>query len=233
MVSCGDGTTQPGEQCDDGNTVSGDGCDSQCRLETATAAPSNAPTPMVTPTATPPVPPTTTGTVAATACGTIAHPKLTIGKLNTPAGDDTLSFQGTLTLPSPFSPPLDPSANGVRLLIDDNAGSVLDMTVPGGAFASPPGKGWKVNRSGTTWTYQDKTTAPPGGIYKAVIQNKSKVTPGLVKFAVNGKAESSTVASTDLLMTARMIIAPSGGQCGDASFQSCAFNAKGSTLKCK
>jgi hypothetical protein len=30
-----------------------------------------------------------------------------------------------------------------------------------------------------------------------------------------------------------LIIAPSGGQCGDASFASCALNASGRTLKCK
>ncbi len=220
--SCGDGTVQAGEQCDDGNTVSGDGCDSTCRLEAAPATPSRAPAPTVTPT----VALTPTGTAAAAGCGTIAQPKLTIGKLNTPPGDDTLSFQGTLTLRSPVSPALNPLANGVRLLIDDTAGMVLDVTVPGGT-------GWTVNRSGKKWAYRSKSPRPPGGIYKVVIQDKSAVTSGLVRFAVSGKAASSAVASAELPVTARMIIAASGGQCGDANFPSCAFNASGSKLRCK
>lgn len=32
-ASCGDGTTDFGEECDDGNLVNGDGCSSQCTLE--------------------------------------------------------------------------------------------------------------------------------------------------------------------------------------------------------
>jgi cysteine-rich repeat protein len=192
VISCGDGTVQPGEQCDDGNTVGDDGCDSACRL---------------------------------VACGSVARPKLTIGKLHTPPGDDTLRFEGMLTLPSPVSPALDPIANGVRLLIDAT-GTVLDTTVPGGPD-------WAANRSGTKWTYRNKSPTPPGGIYKVVIQDRSAATPGLVKVAVNGKAGSFAVSSDGLPTSARLIIAPSGGQCGDASFASCALNASGRTLKCK
>lgn len=159
-------------------------------------------------------------------CGPLAKPKLTIGKLNTPLGDDTLSLQGTLTLHSPVSPALNPLASGVRLLLGDTAGTVLDVTVPGGS-------GWTANGRGTKWTYRNRSPTPPGGIYRVVIQDKSALTPGLVKVAVNGKAGSSAVSSADLPMTARMIIAPTGGECGDANFSSCAFNASGSTLKCK
>ena len=32
-ASCGNGTTEPGEDCDDGNTKNGDGCDSACKKE--------------------------------------------------------------------------------------------------------------------------------------------------------------------------------------------------------
>ena len=159
-------------------------------------------------------------------CATVTQGRLTIGKLDTPPGDDTLSFQGALTLRSPVSPALNPLANGVRLLIDDTAGTVLDVTVPGGTY-------WTVNKSGTTWAYRDKSPTPPHGIYKVIVQDKSAIAPGLVRFAVSGKAASAAVASTDLPMTARMIIAPTGGQCGEATFPSCAFNASGSKLRCK
>jgi photosystem II stability/assembly factor-like uncharacterized protein len=169
--------------------------------------------------------------VAATVvCGTkqatITKPKLTIRKLNTPTGDDTLSFQGTLTLPTPVNPALNPLANGVRVLIEDTAGTALDVTIPRGT-------GWTANGSGTKWTYRNNSATPPGGIDKMVIQDKSAVTPGLVKFTVNGKAGSYAVAAADLPVTARIFLdALSGAQCGGV-LPRCAFNGSGGTLKCK
>ena len=44
---------------------------------------------------------------------------------------------------------------------------------------------------------------------------------------------SFAIASADPPASARMIIAPSGGQCGDANFPSCEFNMSGSKLRCK
>jgi cysteine-rich repeat protein len=158
-------------------------------------------------------------------CGTIARAQLALGKLDTPSGDETLSFQGMLTLPAPVSPALDPLANGVRLQIDA-AGTVFEMTVPGG-------NGWMANKSRTVWTYRNKTPTAPGGIIKVVIRDKSAVAAGLVKFAVNAKAGSFAVASADPAVIARVIIAPAGGQCGDTNFPSCAFNPSGSKLRCK
>jgi len=169
----------------------------------------------------------------ATAPGPMTRSKLTIRKLNTPPGDDKLTFTGQLSLSSPFSPALDPLTNGVRLLLEGTAGSLLDAVVPGGAHDGSTRKGWKVNRSGTKWTYQDKTATPADGIAKVVIQDRSAATPGLVKFTVNGKAGSYAVAPDDLPVTARLILAPPGAKCGDTSFSSCAFNSAGSTLKCK
>jgi len=179
-------------------------------------------------------PPTPTATSTPTPqCGSVAAPKLTIGKLQTPPGDDTLSFQGKLTIPIPFSPPLDPRTNGLQLFIEDTAAQVLAVTIPGDAFSNPPNKGWKVNTAGTKWTYVDETKILIDGINKVVIQNKSATTPGLVTFSVKGKTGSYAVAPADLPVTARIVLAPSGGQCGDASFASCTFNKSGSTLKCK
>ena len=167
----------------------------------------------------------------------VVHPNLSIGKLNTSPGDDTLTFSGQLILPSPVSPALNPLANGVRLLASGATGSefdgttVFDIAIPGGAFAKPSGRGWKTK--GTTSTYLDKTSAPVNGIDKVVIQDKSDVTPGLVKFSVKGKAGQYAVAPTDLPVTAWMVLGSAGGQCGHTNFATCAFNKSGSTLKCK
>ena len=77
------------------------------------------------------------------------------------------------------------------MLLDSNKGSVLDVTLPAGAFVTPPGTGWTVNKKGTQWTYQDKRPAPAGGIYKVVVQDKPTVNPGWVKFTAKGKHGST------------------------------------------
>ena len=81
--------------------------------------------------------------------------------------------------------------------------------------------------------YWNKSPTPPGGISKVVIRDKFAISPGLVKFAVNAKAGSFAVASANPPATARMTIAAGSGQCGDANFPSCAFNAPKSRLRCK
>ena len=161
---------------------------------------------------------------------------LTIGRLTTPTGDDTLTFQGSATFPAPFDPPLDPLTNGVQLRIAGTNGTVFDFTVPGGAFNKTAGVGWAANGNGTKWTYKDKTPAPAGGIYSVVIQNKSTNTPGLVTFVVKGKKGAYPVATNALPLTGRLTFA---GHCADASFPgpkpvpACSFNKPGSTVTCK
>ena len=88
--------------------------------------------------------------------------KITINKLNTPPGDDKVKFQGQITLPHPYSPPLDPLTKGVRVLINRTDGSVvLDATIPGGAYSSSNKAGWKVNSSHTTWSYKNSGKVLP------------------------------------------------------------------------
>jgi hypothetical protein len=190
----------------------------------------------VTVTSQDPDPPAVQPTPPTSECQSVAHPKVVVGKLNTPPGDDTLTFQGSVTLPGFVSPLLNPLADGVRLHLEDTAGSILDLAIPGGAFTNPSGVGWKVNRNGTKWTYQDKTAAPPDGIFKVVIQDKSARTLGLVTFVANGRKGSYVVGGTDLPVSGDIAFS---GHCADATFAGpapaphCAFNKSGSTLNCK
>ena len=58
----------------------------------------------------------------ATACetgGPVSKPSLIVKKLDTPPGDDTLTFKGELVVPHPFAPTLDPVANGIAVVIED------------------------------------------------------------------------------------------------------------------
>ena len=62
----------------------------------------------------------------ATACetgGPVSKSSLIVKKLDTPPGDDTLTFKGELVVPHPFAPALDPVAVGIAVVIEDAAGS--------------------------------------------------------------------------------------------------------------
>ena len=202
----------------------------------ATSTPTRASTFTPTRTATQTPTPTVTPTPS---CMSATVPKVVIGSLDTPAGGQTVLFQGTATLPAAFAQSLDPTMNGVRLQLVTTPSSLVDITIPGGVYAKPPGFGWKVNRKGTIWTYTTKTPSLTAGIYKVVITNKSASSPGLVKFVVRGKKGAYMVRPADLPLSAQIVLAPEAGQCTKTIFSgagpapNCSLNRTGSRLTCQ
>lgn len=165
----------------------------------------------------------------------IAHAKLTIARLRTPAGDDTIGFSGDVTLAFPFAPALDPVAKGVRVLVADGGGVRLDVPIPAGAYMRAAKSGWKVNRAGDTWTFRRK--AGIQGVTQVTLKAIRR-TPGLVRFAVVGKKGSFGVDPQRLPLAATLVLdAPNAatGQCGEARFGAagCAFNARKGMVRCK
>ena len=160
-------------------------------------------------------------------------------KLNTPPGDDTLAFKGEMTLGYPFNPPLDPFTRGIRLIVAGAGGTRLDVTIPGGAYADPPRRGWTIAANGSS-RYVDRSGAPLSGITGVVVQDKSARVPGLVRITVKGKGGSYTVSSTDLPLGVEVILDPPAamsGECGDVRYTGpasfCTFTASGAALVCK
>jgi hypothetical protein len=166
--------------------------------------------------------------------------KLVLAKLDTPPGDDKLDFRGDVLLPAPISPPLDPVSTGVRLRIDGDA-SILDVTVPPGAYTKAAGVGWKVDRKvpPTRWTWVDRSATPPGGIVRVVVRDRSARVPGLVRFRMRGKGGAYPVSPGGEPGTALLVLdTPTAEQCAEASFPgapgpSCAFDARARRLVCK
>jgi hypothetical protein len=162
----------------------------------------------------------------------VDKPKLKLRRQNTAPGDDALTFSGRMTIPQ--SPALDPVTAGVRVAIDDADGrAVVDVVVPGGAYDAFTRTGWKVNGSGTTWTYRN----PAGvvGITKVSVKTSSG-TPGLVVFRVTGRNGAYDAAGTTLPLHGLFALG-AAGQGGLATFagpdRACALNATGATLVCK
>ena len=160
--------------------------------------------------------------------------KVVVRKINTPPGDDGLTFTGRLA-GVPTTPPIRPDTNGIRVVIDDTSSAtpaVLDVTIPGGT-------GWKTNTAHTSFRYVNKTGFQ--GIVRVSVRLSSHL-PGQVNFSVTGKKGSFPVVTADLPLKGTLVIdAPLAmtGQCGEATFPgpppapSCRLNGRATTVTCK
>jgi hypothetical protein len=173
---------------------------------------------------------------------TATKQKITLTKLLAPTGDDKFSLGGQATLATPFNPPLDPSANGARILIVDSLGTtVLDATVDPGLYDVGTKTGWKVNGSHTSFTYKNPGTHPQGIIQVGVKLSTS--VPGFTKFKAKGKNSTYPVVTANLPLHVTLILDPptaATGECTESTWPatppakpSCAAVSGGKTVKCK
>jgi len=177
--------------------------------------------------------------LACAAGAALEKPFLAVKKLDTPPGDDTLSFKGRVSLAHPYAPALDPPTFGAGILVTDTAGGrVVDVRLPGGAFDKATKVGWKASGSGTSWTWTDRRNpAPLNGISKVSIKDLSKKLPGTVQVTVTGKKGSYAFDTANLPLTGFIVLDPptaETGQCGAASFDGpgvCTSNGK--SVVCK
>ena len=168
----------------------------------------------------------------------MSDPRLRIGGLDSPPGDDRLAFRGALALPAPITPPLDPVATGVRFLVRTRAGGVVvDADIAPGRFDPRARVGWKVDRRvrPRRWTHVDRSASPAGGIVRLQIRDRSSRTPGLVGLVLRARKGSYPVSSTDPSLDAEVVLNPTQGQCGRAVFlaPSCRFSSRASVLECR
>src|SRR5262249_41872109 len=165
----------------------------------------------------------------------MAQPKLTMGRLGPPPGDDKLKLKGRMTIPT--VPGFDPSTQGARVLVQDVlGGTVLDVSVPPGPYLVGLGSGWKVTGSG--WQYRNRTGLQ--GVTKIAVRRAGS-NPGLLTVSVNGKNGSFPVTPSQV--PPRFTIVVEGtlglhGQCGEAVFggptlSSCSLSSTLVTLRCK
>lgn len=157
----------------------------------------------------------------------ITNAKLLLKKQGVPPGDDGMKLVGQITFPS--APALDPITNGVRIVVSDADGAVTNVGVPAGAFDEATGAGWKANGAGTAWKYLNP--AGHAGIVKVVVKTVPS-TPGLVKILVIGRKGFFTTTPAALPLGATVLL-DAAAQCGAATFTACAFNGRGTVVKCE
>jgi len=121
--------------------------------------------------------------------------KVTVTRLNLPPGNHKLKAAARcLDYPDPMQ--IDAEATGVRLLLQDSAGSaILDSIIPGGTYNPATGVGWKTHSfpKGYTalYTNNGKTQSLIDGIYK--IKFVAKPGLGITSFKALGKDGDYTV----------------------------------------
>jgi len=136
----------------------------------------------------------------------VSDGKLTLTRLQTAPGDDGLTWTGTLAPLAGAAP--GPVATGVRVLVADASTTLLDITVPGGAYDKATKTGWKVKR--TTWTWQGAIA----GLTKVKLVGK---TPGSLKLTVTAKGAAFPAAPV-LPLRARLVADGATGRCGETAF---------------
>ncbi len=112
--------------------------------------------------------------------------------------------------------------------------SLLDVTIPAGAYDVLTGTGWKSNAANTTWSFRAPGSSTQG-IQKVRIKLNPAV-PGGVKIAVKGRNGAYAAIASDAPVIATLVLdeptAPNG-QCVNMMFSSCSLSPEGATLRCK
>jgi hypothetical protein len=157
-------------------------------------------------------------------------------------GDDGLSLSGAFDLPASHAfADIHVDVTGARIVVAAADGSVrLDLAVPGGVYGGKGTRGWKRATNGKSWTYQDKTGEPLGGIVKVQIADKSSASlPRRTKLAVTGKAGLYPVTTADVPLAVSVTLGTeadaAGGLCAEAAYASgeCVPNGAHTTISCK
>jgi hypothetical protein len=153
---------------------------------------------------------------------------VTVAKLLAPHGDESLRFAGKVTLPQPTIDALDPIADGVRFILRDTSATILDVTIPGGAYDPVAKVGWTFVRG--VFKYRNK--AGLQGVVAAKVK-PSTTDPGVVILALAGKKGTYAVVPAQLPLTASMALAP--GACGEVAFAApaCIHDPVKGKVKCK
>jgi hypothetical protein len=155
--------------------------------------------------------------------GGVENPHLTLGRMHTPPGDETLRFTGLLTFDT--EPTIDPAATGVRLrLASPLAIPMLDVTLP-------PGPAWR-SKNGSTWIHRDRKGAV-GGITRVVFR---RTTPYTIAVTIAGRRGTYADWVPDSIFLSIVLDAsPHGSRiCAETAFPRtrCSFISTGRTLRC-
>ncbi len=165
---------------------------------------------------------------------------LTIRRVGSPVGDESLSFKAKLVLPHPFMPPLDPATRGLRMLLVDALEMVVaDVSLPAGAFSPATGAGWISSPTRFTYKNSGKVTPLVGGVNRVTVKDESGRAPGRIALTISAKAGAYPVATLPLRVV--LVLAPpraTSAACGEVTFPggsgpACSTASRGTVVRCR
>jgi hypothetical protein len=135
-----------------------------------------------------------------------------------------LRLAGTIDVPS--DPPVDPSTNGLRILLADSGGAAfVDATLPSGS-------GW--TQRGPAWQFLDPTGSV-AGIRRAIVRRVAgSPTRISVLVLVSGGSYSGAIGQGGLRAT--VVLEPpigNDGQCGDVEWPATSCNGNMGARRCR
>ena len=166
---------------------------------------------------------------------TLEPTRLKISGFGTSADDDRLAIRSAAMLPLPITPPIDPASHGLRLLLrDGSGGSLLDVTVPPGAWSSSTGTGWTVKPGNR---FQFRSPTPLGGAIRTVRVQVPPTPLGRVRVTITGAGGSFLAGGFALPPRLTVLFDPPAtpsAQCAEATFTAaaCSYQSGATTLSC-
>ncbi len=173
----------------------------------------------------------------------LQNARLVIGKNSGSPGDETLTIRGEFAVTA-TSPAVDPRAYGLQVRIDDSSGQPLWNRVIGRGEPLARGfPGWRVNRSGTRWTFRDRRGEASPGIRSVTVEDRSRISPGLYRITLRGRASDFQVPVSALPLRVTVVLGgpqQAGlGQCATRAFNppsgaapTCRASGSGETVTC-
>ena len=172
--------------------------------------------------------------------------KLVLSRINadTTPGDDGITLSGRFHLPATAAFwQLFPLGGTARVVLEDGLGAFrVDLVLPNEWYSPATRRGWTLSRDGRTWTWRDRTAAPPGGIARVVLRALDRygdLPGGAVKLTLAGKNGTFPFGDGDLPVNVAITLgdqaAAFAGRCAESGFVAadCAFDAQRRKLTCR
>jgi hypothetical protein len=165
----------------------------------------------------------------------VFKPRLFVRVFESDPLNDKITFSGTAAMPN--TPAIDLVTKGFRFILQDgDQDTVVDATIPGGAYSPTTGNGWRANRRGGFF-YKNNGPVLNNGIFTVTV-NELRGQPGVFQFRVKAKEGTYPVTPADLPLKVTIVLDPPNGdgtgQCTEAEYSlECRFNKSLSTVRCK
>ncbi|HZT07776.1 MAG TPA: hypothetical protein VFC51_12150 [Chloroflexota bacterium] len=167
----------------------------------------------------------------------IRKPLLRLSDFTTPHGDDRLTFQGTLEFSG--APIFDPTAQGLRVLVNDPVRrTIVDLGIPGGTYSSSAKTGWRTNARHSRFVFGGALV--DGSMARATVV-REVADHKRIRFLVKASRSSFERVFVGPLSATLILDPPTAetGSCGELTFAgppplpSCSFNRNRRLLTCR